>query len=1029
MSLLRSEILVDNKDTAKSGWNSNPFNAEKNFSSSIQSGLALNAMPTPFARAEVVKQAFEVIENFNEAGYTYQQIVSDTLDIIEILFQYELYSSHIKIQKLILSQLQFPNSNTIIDKGAKKEVSLFQDMLNKHKMSDNAYLITYTKDDTEYVLAMSSPHTLFFTSSRLDREEGKSNEYGLQIDKKDNSGEKFFGKPKSFNDRSQEFQDYMYHLLCQNKAIFGNTTLGAFIANALGNQKTDSFDAESIKPLQDAGHAQVSIPLNGNNTINLYANNKPQSTTVLRDTLVDLGFKINSDKFVTIPSYDTLLLPLNIRAFDRIKDDNFVSDIKYSGMEIEAGEYKLTNRKEHKVDRPIDIGVYPFIKYPEDYIQQNVATYNIVLAYQHGNLQNNAIELRFFTKDGKELPVHPRSEYQNETNGLNKCVIREIRTDENDPNKLTERTNQRTIHYTIIGSNFDYIQIDFDKEGVSGVLKPIFTDPGQKNDNIKFAVDFGTTSTYVAVKEGGNNPYALQTEEESMVYLHKGAQDNQQKVYRHEKYSDNTSRHAGQISELVKLIKNEFIPSSIDGDAYKFPIRTAISHKNAGAAEDIFEDANIAFTYDREAKVGNNSYLTNIKWDIRDNLHSSLYIREIIRICVIHAIAKGYRRDAISFLYFYPLAMNRDKSNAIKDVWKNGCREFGLNAGCVTSMTESLAPYYAVMHDDASCVASIDIGGGSVDMVVYRDRKPQFAMSSLFGCDVLWSGGKDTANNSKSNPIYNSLKAVMDEKVAGKKELLDIHKAMTEVGSSNSSVDIINFWISNDEHLNISKELRLEKYCPMFIGHFYAIIYHLAQAMKAKGLPTPKEVAMSGNGSLYLTYLDQHWLSQIATAAFRAVFEVAPDDIKVVLPQDNNFKGKEMTAVGGLGFNDEQNVEPYIYLGGKIDFANEEFVNNVEKVAPNGVLDESLVNSIADNVCSMEEHLLELFKEMKIKVSDFKSTQSEHRTTIKESIEHPDSNYKSDSEVATTFFFAPLRHMIFKIEEEIVKKSNQTRSV
>ena len=58
---------------------------------------ALNSLPTPFARFYVTKEAFrraadEVRNSKNQAGYAYNQIVSDCLDVIELLFNYKFHN-------------------------------------------------------------------------------------------------------------------------------------------------------------------------------------------------------------------------------------------------------------------------------------------------------------------------------------------------------------------------------------------------------------------------------------------------------------------------------------------------------------------------------------------------------------------------------------------------------------------------------------------------------------------------------------------------------------------------------------------------------------------------------------------------------------------------------------------------------------------------------------------------------------------------------------------------------------------------
>ena len=59
---------------------------------------ALNSLPTPFARFYVTKEAFRRVAEEkrnprNEAGYAYQMIVSNCLDVIELLFNSKFHKN------------------------------------------------------------------------------------------------------------------------------------------------------------------------------------------------------------------------------------------------------------------------------------------------------------------------------------------------------------------------------------------------------------------------------------------------------------------------------------------------------------------------------------------------------------------------------------------------------------------------------------------------------------------------------------------------------------------------------------------------------------------------------------------------------------------------------------------------------------------------------------------------------------------------------------------------------------------------
>ena len=109
-----SHILVSNiikqANDAQPGWyRSDKLQLDEDAIQAVESSLALNAMPTPFAREEVVAQAFEIVnkKGFEQAGLTYKKLVSDVLDVFEILYHYKLYQDRISIVKSDIEGLQY----------------------------------------------------------------------------------------------------------------------------------------------------------------------------------------------------------------------------------------------------------------------------------------------------------------------------------------------------------------------------------------------------------------------------------------------------------------------------------------------------------------------------------------------------------------------------------------------------------------------------------------------------------------------------------------------------------------------------------------------------------------------------------------------------------------------------------------------------------------------------------------------------------------------------------------------------------
>lgn len=810
--------------------------------------------------------------------------------------------------------------------------------------------------------------------------------------------------------------------------------MGKYIEKEYSLGRNNDLDSNSVSDLCDDGLQPVKLLLSNGGHVQLKKNSRPQSAALIRNKIIDLGYQINKDKFVTIKQNETCLFPINLDILGKISNpESIISNLTVSYNNVKTNDSNGSNY-ELQVEKssleymiPFDIGVYPFFKYPKEYNIERKNTYNVILVYKHKNgYDNNAIELSFYRNiNGKieKLNTYSREQYEDANLGIRVGVIKEKRSNIKSPEGCV-----KTLHYTIIGAQFDYIQVDFNLPDIktSGTIKPIFTQPKENSERIKYAIDFGTTSTYVACKCGDKKPTSLFTNEQSMVFLHGNpSKNNESKVYKYESYqSDSCNNIEKNIPELVKYVKNEFVPTSIGHEVYKFPIRTSMSCK-VSEKPMIFENTNIAFTYDKEPSIGSNNYITNIKWDSDKKDYSTQFIHQLIRMCILDAFSKGYDKDKIDFLYFYPLSMNEDYLIDIEKAWSDGCKSYNIPEKNLKKMTESLAPYYAEVKDDASCVVSIDIGGGSVDTVVYQDRKAQIAFSALFGCDILWSGGKNLSSNDKSNPLYCRLKPEV-EKISCKADLKEIQKIMLEKDSDYSSKEIINFWLNNDEIFDITSKIRLSKYKPIYVAHFYALLYHVAQVMKVNNISIPTEITLSGNGSIYLSYINKN-LSTIAKAAFETVYGEYNKNIKVTLPEHLGFKGKEMTAIGGLKYCYDSDGETLlndkniVYVGECILDYNKSLSDNKDMIIKDNTLNESVIKTICKNIKEMESGLIHLLDNLKMDIGDFSSSIEEYRTTLKDIVENKEygRRYISSKKIESTLFFVPIQQMIFKIEENI----------
>ena len=156
-------------------------------------------------------------------------------------------------------------------------------------------------------------------------------------------------------------------------------------------------------------------------------------------------------------------------------------------------------------------------------------------------------------------------------------------------------------------------------------------------------------------------------------------------------------------------------------------------------------------------------------------------------------------------------------------------------------------------------------------------------------------------------------------------------------------------------------------------------------------------------------------MTAIATTAFEDIYGDDVNPIKITLPTDNMYRGKEMTAFGGLKSTEEiPQIDPYIYLGGDPNFDISQ-VNNV--VEEDGALRENIAISIAENVCQLEKNIEELLSKLKMPMRNISSAVGEHRTTLIKAAK--DVRYINTRSVVSTLFFAPAQQLIFNIESKL----------
>lgn len=902
---------------------------------------ALNALPTPFARFFVVKEAFrrvleEVQNPKKEAGDAYKRLVSDTLDVFELLYNLTYHKGHWNnSRKIVIREWELATDL----KNLKSKVPILGSAVENYFSSDlkaaggRLFFVVLVDGGRDYLLATSSPFTGFVTPPDLDKKVDSSTKstptfvgerYKQMPSIVRKSGGTYFQDIRLFGDRDKDFKNYMFYLV--DNFPLGNEMkeLRDYIKQI---QITDTDISKGwqpqIKPVISENSNELVV-----NGLPIYKDSGISTVNFFNDTLIRLPFRLSKDYYQPMTyvgvdnnrDYD-FLLPISREALPLIEGDfhcvckvastKVVVTLKYKGQES-TKDYSIYSDGIGSRGRIVDLqrenisfnlAVFPNILSPNR-VENN---YFKVMAVVNDSTDDypvvsiNNLEMTFFFKNDdcrfEEIETIDKDNTHAKF-GVRPAVVRS----EQDDNM---EVNAGSKFYEIFNSQFDAICLRFtlDNGTYEGVLLPNWKRSQHTQDSYTYAVDLGTTNTYISCCKLGrdNEPEQLKMEEPMVAFLHDFKRSSQHSL---------VSVIENAIApKCRKNFDTEFVPSLIDGSVYRFPIRTALCVKKGDRSKpSLFDNCNIAFFYEKSMGLGNQSILTDIKWEDSHEKELRLFIRELLIIIKTDILQKNGLLANTNLIWFRPLSFKGTIKDLYTSIWQEEAKNI-LNIGSsqIDCVSESEAPYYYFdkknTFNSVDAVSIVDIGGGSSDFIYFADGKPQIASSVHFGCDVLWGNGFSGFDNDRVNGIYQRFVETIH--LGGHDDELEQLNLKMCSDREVSTKDIINFWLSNDNHCEITKKLK-EAYKPLFLYHFASIVFFMAKMYKAKDLACPRSVLFCGNGSRYIDGLlssDKATIKELVATIFKSVYGDIKD-IQVILPDSR----KECTCYGGLYRNPDVNV-------------------------------------------------------------------------------------------------------------------------
>lgn len=895
---------------------------------------ALNSLPTPFARFFVAREAFrrvmeEKLDRKKEAGFAYRQLVSDILDVYELLFNLKYHNNAWQSgRKVELREWDFSSNIKVIQDKMPVLYNSINDYFNTDIIETKLHFLIYTEAGKDYLLACTSPMTGFVTPPDMDKNLVKKDgalstvfageQYqDLHISKK-NGGE-YFREIMLFENRPDDFKNYMYKLFGSGQVNKRFKELKEYIL-CFSNDKGIRNDYQlTLAGVQTDQYNSIAI-----NGLVIKSNDEIDINSYFNPTLIKVPYRIDRKRFTAIKyendtkdrDYD-YLLPFKPEIFDLYDGTNIDADLhinkndvtvrlRYQGKEYKreysiapiGNQGRIVDLKAASIN--FDLGLFPNILSKKDN-ENNYFKLLVIGADETPSAPNfniDKINLSFFSINAGVKQIKERKAHVADY-GVLPAVVRSKQQGSN--------VDGGTKFYELFNSAFDLIEVDL--LGDKGLVLPIWERSIDGQNSFVYAVDLGTSNTFMSRCQIGDNkaPELFRLDRPMVSYLHEVLEDNQLSLNR---------RIENSIFDRAKSrIKTEFIPAIIDGKDYGFPIRTALCGiQNKNNRSKLFDTHNIAFFYEKMMAEDDQNVHTDIKWE-NDADSIRVFIQELLLMIKCDILQRNGDLDRTKLVWFRPLSFAGDIKSTFETTWENEAKNIlHISKDNIDCFSESEAPYYYFKKrgyiPDTEAVSVIDVGGGSTDIVYFNDNKPIFANSVHFGCDILWGNGYDEFSNTKENGIYNKYRDTL--RFGDRTDLAELNDCFQKV-DNNSTKDIINFWLSNAEYCDISK-LMANDFRPVFVYHFTSIIFYMAHMVKDNKCVAPRTIIFSGNGSKYIDGFvsnNEKVLKKIINMIFDDVFG-GTNDINLKLPNER----KEATCYGGLYRDPDAEMAPEkIYHG------------------------------------------------------------------------------------------------------------------
>ena len=891
-------------------------------SSNANSLTEPTSIPSPFARIALAKTAFnEVAEHGDKSLASYQKIVSDSLDVGEIFFTYEKWRNQVDIIKWKYGRQD--NSQELSDDSDLKKLKHGNHQLYKTLkafLENDAEFYNFDKLESIYILkhrqtgkmiGATSPCSLFFSSANSL----------MDVDIQLATNRKAFQNIAPLHKRGWDYQKFLYTWMAANdedRMVKGGTARSVFYEfnkyldvekkKINRNPEIDAL-SNSPKSILNSSYKTLQAPnveILGKQLYQIkdFGIDNLNNDDLLENTIFRLSGKINNQSFFDGNLNDnakySYLLPLKDEVFKHfpieiLKDNKTLKISEESDKLVvvtltadngKVFEKRYEARKTIKELDNFDCLLYPNIKFKED--KDAFYRFGVFSEFSQQKRKKHSIQ---FLNDENEIQLNS-----------NDLITR----------NTDDKENSVCDIYSLNQQGFDRIKVS--DSNFYGVLLPTLPSKGNSEEFI-FSVDFGTTNTHIeykTVQENTIRPFKIEDTEKQVEFL------------------------IGK-NDAFKLISDiDFIPITIGQDeTFKFPIRTSLSlAKNRKENQKIhpFTQGNIVIPYEKREIPDYNEALTQLKWESNED-EMKYFIDSLCYILRNKVVINGGNLSATKISWFYPLSMAGSRSKTIENIWKISYAKYFLGEDIasiydlkeetrkilndrLSNLPESIAPYlYYKEHrnykDAINNLISIDIGGGTTDVVFVKDQEVKYVTSFRFAANSIFGLGEHIT------PVVSKYQAEIEEIIKNNDKNFRLKNLYDSIINTNHG-DIASFFFSlsenemmKDVQFSFNSMLKRDNSQKLIFVLFYtAIIYHTAQIVKTKQLPLPRHITFSGNGSRLLTIIGEtEVLEELSKVVFEKVLDREYNTSGLTIIH-NTQNPKEVTCKGGIRAANKNYVQP-----------------------------------------------------------------------------------------------------------------------